>query len=75
MSPCSSHIPLIVTLPIAGALHQKQYPLSFPSETTPTREISNIAPTGLLEPGALTPRRDRQRLSSASGSVDLSEIP
>ncbi|XP_073303280.1 uncharacterized protein [Primulina huaijiensis] len=51
------------------------HPLSFPSEITPTREISNIAPTGLSEPSAVTPRRDRQHLSSASGSVDFSEIP
>ncbi|KAK6139340.1 hypothetical protein DH2020_026921 [Rehmannia glutinosa] len=43
------------------------HPLSFPSET-PTRESNTIF-------DATTPQRDRHHLSSASGSVDFSDVP
>ncbi|KAL2226088.1 UNVERIFIED_CONTAM: hypothetical protein Sindi_1967500 [Sesamum indicum] len=50
------------------------YPLSFPPET-PTRESTGLPPAGLPEFDAATPQRDRHHLSSASGSIDLAEVP
>ncbi|KAK4376665.1 hypothetical protein RND71_002961 [Anisodus tanguticus] len=50
------------------------HPLSFPTETTtPRREAIDSLSAGFLELDASTPQRDKHRLSSASGSLDLIE--
>lgn len=48
------------------------HPLSFPSET-PTRATDDMA-VGMSEFEAITVRKDKGHLSSASGSLDLSDI-
>ncbi|KAG8366365.1 hypothetical protein BUALT_Bualt17G0072200 [Buddleja alternifolia] len=50
------------------------HPLSFPSETPP-RENTHFTPAGLSEFNTTTPQTERHHLSSASGSLDLTEIP
>ncbi|XP_049405380.1 uncharacterized protein LOC125868851 [Solanum stenotomum] len=49
------------------------HPLSFPTETTPRREAIDSLSAGFLEFDASTSQRDKHRLSSASGSLDLTE--
>ncbi|XP_055810051.1 uncharacterized protein LOC129880160 [Solanum dulcamara] len=49
------------------------HPLSFLTETTPRREAIDSLSAGFLEFDASTPQRDKYRLSSASGSLDLTE--
>ncbi|XP_060215308.1 uncharacterized protein LOC132642066 isoform X2 [Lycium barbarum] len=50
------------------------HPLSFPTDTsTPRREAIDSLSAGFLELDASTPQRDKHRLSSASGSLDLTE--
>lgn len=49
------------------------HPLSFPSDT-PRREATDSNPAAFLEFDAITPRREKHRLSSASGSVDLTDV-
>ncbi|KAA8532965.1 hypothetical protein F0562_032918 [Nyssa sinensis] len=49
------------------------HPLSFPPET-PTREAANATATSFSEFDAATPQRDAHRLSSASGSIDFTDV-
>lgn len=49
------------------------HPLSFPSGAH-RREATDMNPGGFLEFDAITPRREKHRLSSASGSVDLTDV-
>ncbi|KAJ8569959.1 hypothetical protein K7X08_006536 [Anisodus acutangulus] len=50
------------------------HPVSFPTETTtPRREAIDSLSAGFFELDASTPQRDKHRLSSASGSLDLIE--
>ncbi|CAI9096574.1 OLC1v1032755C1 [Oldenlandia corymbosa var. corymbosa] len=49
------------------------HPLSFPSDT-PRGEATQSNSAGFLEFDAGTPRREKNRLSSASGSVDLTDV-
>ncbi|XP_009591586.2 uncharacterized protein [Nicotiana tomentosiformis] len=48
------------------------HPLSFPTETPRREAIDSLSP-GFLELDTSTPQRDKHRLSSASGSLDLTE--
>ncbi|XP_027163726.1 uncharacterized protein LOC113763926 [Coffea eugenioides] len=49
------------------------HPLTLPSDT-PRREATDSNAAGYLEFDAVTPRREKHRLSSASGSVDLTDV-
>lgn len=49
------------------------HPLSFPSEA-PTREAADTTATGFSEFDTATPRREMHRLSSASGSIDFTDV-
>ncbi|XP_057950273.1 uncharacterized protein LOC131145171 [Malania oleifera] len=49
------------------------HPLSFPTQT-PTREASDAAVTGYSENEAATPQRDVHRWSSASSSIDYTDV-
>ncbi|CAN4081289.1 unnamed protein product [Withania somnifera] len=49
------------------------HPLSVPTETTSRREAIDSPSAGFLEIGASTPQKEKHLLSSASGSLDLTE--
>ncbi|CAK9136323.1 unnamed protein product [Ilex paraguariensis] len=49
------------------------HPVCFPSEA-PTREASDTTAIGLSEFDATTPHREKNRLSSASGSIEFKDV-